>query len=220
MQPNDAGLLVAEGDALVQTGRPGEAIGVYRNALRRAAEPDVVNPRVAAAQSQRQALLNACLTRDGSAAEHACASAWLPGAPDEVAIFKRRGLLLQSAGQSAAALDAYLAAARLRPADRNTARAIVSLSERVGRKDVPTLMAFGTALTTLGHRTEAAAAFREVLQLDPTFAPAKERLRLAERSTVPAPGETPQEADATVASADSAPVIVNYSNAAQVTRSN
>jgi tetratricopeptide (TPR) repeat protein len=137
MRPNDPDLLVAEGDALVQAKRPGEAVGVYRNALSVGADHAVVNSKIAVAASLRRSLVDTCLTQEGPAAEHACESAWLPGAADEVTLFKRRAQLLQSEDQPAAALDAYMAAARLRPKDRGVAHAIVSLSEVAGRKDTP-----------------------------------------------------------------------------------
>jgi len=135
MKPNDPDLLIAEADVLAQLKRPGEAIGVYRNSLRRGASPDVVNPKIAVTQSQRHSFLVVCETQVGEVAESACESAWLPGAPDEGAVFKRRGLLLQSDDQLSAALDAYMAAARLGPRDRKVARAVVSLSASIDRKD-------------------------------------------------------------------------------------
>jgi tetratricopeptide (TPR) repeat protein len=219
IKPGDPELLVSEGDALVQTGRPGEAIGVYRNALRQAARPDVVYPKITSAQSQRQSLLHTCFDRDGDLAERACESAWLPGAPDEVAVFKRRGVLLQAGGHSAAALDAYLAAARLAPADRTVARAVVSLNQRIGRKDAPTSTAVGTALMTLGRRAEAVAAFRSALRTDPASTLAKERLRMAERQAPVLQGPMASDVPG-IAAVDSAPAVATYSNAAEETRSN
>ncbi|MEA3150076.1 MAG: hypothetical protein QOD56_1015, partial [Gammaproteobacteria bacterium] len=134
LKPNDPDLLVAEADALVQLKRPGEAIGVYRNALTVGADRELVGAKIVTAQSLRHSLLESCLTHEGQFAERECESAWLPGAPDEVTVFKRRGFLLQGDGQPAAALDAYMAAARLGPKDRTVARAIVKLGESTGRK--------------------------------------------------------------------------------------
>jgi tetratricopeptide (TPR) repeat protein len=144
-RPNNPQLLVAEADALVQLKRPGEAIGVYRNALTVGASRSVLEPRIAAARALRRALLETCLVKPGTAAEQACEAAWLPGARDEVAVFKRRGALLQSAGASSAALDAYLAAARLAPKDRAVGRAIIALAHTTGRKDAATLAALAAA---------------------------------------------------------------------------
>ena len=223
LKPNDPDLLVAEGDALVQMRRPGEAIGVYRNALRLAARPDVVNPKVAAAQSQRGEYLAICMARLGTLAERACESAWLPGAPDEVALFKRRGLLLRLDNQPAAALDAYMAAARLRPADREVARSVVDLSGGPGRKDPPIWTARGSALMTLGRRSAGLACWREALRSAPDFAPAKVQLRLAERA---AAIESAAQAAPSNLGGPSAVIAAEevsggpYSNAAPATHSN
>lgn len=181
-KPNDAGLLVAEGDALVHSGRPGEAIGVYRNAIRSGAAQDEVDAKIAVAQGHRRSLLHECETEAGTAAERACESAWLPAAPDEVRVFKRRGLLLQNDNQPGASLDAYLAAARLAPRDREVARAVVALSGGADRSDAATLTARGAALTTLGRPADAILALREALRLAPDDAAARVRLRIAERA--------------------------------------
>ena len=135
LRPNDPGLLVAEADALTHAKRAGEAIGVYRNALTVGADRTVVGSKIALAASLRRSLLETCLGQRSAAAERACEAAWLPGATDEVTLFKRRALLLQDDRQPAAALDAYLSAARLRPNDRGVAQAILNLTGVTGRKD-------------------------------------------------------------------------------------
>jgi len=219
MKPNDPELLIAEADALVQMKRPGEAIGVYRNAARSGAAQDVVNKKIAVAQSQRESFLQICVTQPGEVAERACESAWLPGAPDEVTVFKRRGLLLQNEGRLSAALDAYMAVARLRPADRGVARTVISLSGVVGRKDALTLSARGIAFMSLGRRAEAITSLREAVRLAPNFKEAKSRLRAAERAAA---------ADASIGSSvpggparpRSDASIGPYTNEAEVTRSN
>jgi tetratricopeptide (TPR) repeat protein len=222
MKPNDPDLLIAEAAVLVQLKRPGEAIGVYRNSLRRGATADAVNPKIAAAQSQRHSFLVVCETQVGEVAESACESAWLPGAPDELAVFKRRGLLLQSDDQPSAALDAYLAAARLGPRDRSVARAVVSLSASIDRKDASTLTARGAALMALGHPAEAAASLREALRLAPDLAEAKARLRIAERSLPPQTGTSVATVPApSVTNLDTSQVLMrSFSNDAPATRSN
>jgi len=221
MKPNDPGLLVAEGDALLQLRRPGEAIGVYRNAVKTGAARDAVDLKIAAAQGQRRSVLDECETEAGASAERACESAWLPGAPDEVTVFKRRGLLLQNDNQAGASLDAYMAAARLAPRDRDVARAVVALSASTDRSDAPTLTARGAALMALGHPADAIPSLREALRVAPDYADAKARLRSAERAvasqrrelaTVAAVPATPQES---AAEADGV-----FSNEAPVTRSN
>jgi tetratricopeptide (TPR) repeat protein len=222
MKPNDPALLIAAADALAQLKRPGEAIGVYRNALRQGAGPDAVSPKIAMAQSQRHTFLVVCETQVGEVAESACESAWLPGAPDEATVFKRRGLLLQSDDQPSAALDAYMAAARLGPRDRNVARAVVSLSAGIDRQDASTLTARGAALMTLGHPVEAAAALREALRLAPDLAEAKARLRIAERSLPPQTGNSASAVPvSSVTNSDTSRVSVrSYTNEAPATRSN
>jgi tetratricopeptide (TPR) repeat protein len=221
MKPDDPELLVAEADALVQLKRPGEAIGVYRNALRWGAAEDAVNKKIAVAQSERRSFLDVCETQEGETAEHACESAWLPHAADEVTVFKRRGLLLQRDNQIPAALEAFMAAARLAPRDRTVARAIIDLSAGI-EGDASILLARGAALMTLGRPGEAIVTLREALRLSPELSAAKERLQIAERS-VP-----PQNASAAVAAAnpqgtaaDAGGVPVkSYTNDAPATRSN
>jgi tetratricopeptide (TPR) repeat protein len=210
MKPNDPRLLVAEGDALVQLRRPGEAIGVYRNAIKSGAVQDSVDPKIAVAQAHRRSLLRECETDAGAAAERACESAWLPGAPDEVMVFKRRGLLLQNDNQPGASLDAYLAAARLAPRDRDVARAVVALTAR------------GAALMTLGRPADAILSLREALRLAPDYAGAKVRLRSAEGAAAAQRRRSPARVATLPATPrESAPRDDGaFSNEAPVTRSN
>jgi tetratricopeptide (TPR) repeat protein len=220
LKPGSPELLVAEADALLQLKRPGEAIGVYRNGLSLGADRGAVLAKITAASTLRQALLDVCLTRDGPAADRACESAWLPGAPDEVTVFKRRGVLLQNAGQPAAALDAFLAAARLRPKDRDVARSVVNLAGDADVRDAQTLAAVGTAHLTLGQRPDAAAAFRRALRVAPGLKAAQDGLRGAER-----PGTAPSASVSTAVAGTLGPPAGGaaagvFSNQAEVTRSN
>ena len=171
LKPNNPELLVAEADALVQVKRPGEAIGVYRNALTLGARAESVNTRIGQAQSLRRSLLDTCFRQEGAFAERACESAWLPGAPDEVAVFKRRGSLLEAEGRAGPALDAYLAAARLAPKDRAVAHAVVNLRESSGRRDAATLTAEGNAYLVLGRPKDAIGPLREAVRLAPRLPP-------------------------------------------------
>jgi tetratricopeptide (TPR) repeat protein len=221
MKPNDPGLLSAEGDALMQLMRPGEAIGVYRNAIRSGGVQGVLDPKIAVAEQRRRSLLDECQTQAGPNAARACDSAWLPGAPDEVTVFKRRGLLLQNDNRPGASLDAYMAAARLAPRDRDVARAVVALSGSTERRDAPTLTARGAALMTLRRPADAVLVLREALRLAPDFADAKARLRIAEgtlayqrrtSATVAASPATLRDASGQTDGA--------FSNEAPVTRSN
>jgi tetratricopeptide (TPR) repeat protein len=236
MKPNDPELLIAKADALVQVKRPGEAIGIYRTALPVSADREAVNAEIALAESQRRTFLDTCETKTGDAAMRACESAWLAGAPDEVTVFKRRGMLLQADNQLSPALNAYMAAARLDPNDHSVALAIVSLSDSTGRQDALTLAARGRALIALGHPSEALEPLRQALRLAPDLVEAKAELRLASLSSKPNRVERPT-ADGNGGSAGGkssavgpAPIIAaanagaaaarRYSNDAPVTRTN
>jgi tetratricopeptide (TPR) repeat protein len=236
MKPNDPELLIAKADALVQVKRPGEAIGIYRTALPVSADREAVNAQIALAESQRRTFLDTCETKTGDAAMRACESAWLAGAPDEITVFKRRGMLLQADNQLSPALNAYMAAARLDPNDHSVALAIVSLSDSTGRQDALTLAARGRALIALGHPSEALEPLRQALRLAPDLVEAKAELRLATLSSKPTRVERPT-ADGNGGSAGDksaavgpAPIIAaanagaaaprRYSNDAPVTRTN
>jgi tetratricopeptide (TPR) repeat protein len=221
MKPNDPRLLVAEGDALVQSRRPGEAIGVYRNAIKSGGVQDSIVPKIAVAQGHRRSLLHECETEAGAAAERACEAAWLPGAPDEVMVFKRRGLLLQNDHRPGASLDAYLAAARLAPRDRDVARAVVALTGGAERSDAPTLTARGAALMTLGRPADAILSLREALRLAPDYTGAKVRLRSAEAALAAHRRSSATVATVPATSRDStAQDNGAFSNEAPATRSN
>lgn len=216
---NDPALLIGEADALVLLNRPGEAIGVYRNALKSGAGADAVHPRIARAQARRQSLLATCEQEGGAAGLRACDSAWLPGAPDEVTVFKRRGLLMQKEDDVPGALEAYRAAARLAPRDRGVARAIVALTGDLEGADAATLMARGAALMTLGRPRDAIAPLRQALQLAPDLAEAGTRLNVAQRAHTPRPrrhASTRRHAPQAVPVAAAS----NFTNDAPATRSN
>jgi tetratricopeptide (TPR) repeat protein len=212
---------VAEADALAQLNRPGEAIGVYRNAFRSGAPDAVVAPKIERAQALRRSLLDICQRGEGPSAESACQAAWLPGAPDEVSVFKRRGLLLQNDARLAAALEAYVTAARLSPRDRGVARAILALTGDTDRIDAATLSARGGALLTLGRPAEAVATLRQALRLAPDSPEAQAGLRLAQRATPPNGPAANEAPDPPALPADAGNRLGNaFSNDAPVTRSN
>lgn len=235
LKPNDPELLIAKADSLVQLKRLGEAIGTYRTALPGSADRESINAKIALAESQRHAFLDTCETKTGNPALRACESAWLPGAPDEVTLFRRRGMLLQTDNQLSAALDAYMAAARLDPGDHSVALAIVSLSDSTGRQDALTLAARGRALIALGRPAEALQPLRQALRLAPDLAEAKTELlrvaALSSRADKPArpvadrTGGSAGDRTATMGSlpataAADAVVTRRYSNDAPVTRTN
>jgi tetratricopeptide (TPR) repeat protein len=182
VKPDDPELLVAKADALVHLNRPGEAIGIYRSALPVSANREELNAKIALAESQRNTFLDTCETKTGEAARRACGSAWLPGAPDELTVFRRRGLLLQDDNQPSPALDAYMAAARLDPRDRSVALALVSLSDSTQRQDALTLAARGRALMALGRPAQALEPLRQALRLAPDLVEAKNQLRIAQET--------------------------------------
>jgi tetratricopeptide (TPR) repeat protein len=236
MQPDNPELLIAKADALVQLKRPGEAIGIYRSALPVSANREAVNAKIALAESQRHAFLDICETKTGDVARRACESALLAGAPDELTVFKHRGLLLQADNQLSPALDAYMAAAHLDPGDRSVALAIVSLSGSTGRQDALTLAARGRALMTLGRASEALEPLRQALRLAPDLAEAKIQLRLATASAAERSGASniktavlaPQSSAVAASTAVASTAAANpgaaagrrYSNDAPATRSN
>jgi tetratricopeptide (TPR) repeat protein len=231
VQPNNPDLLVAKADALLQLKRPGEAIGMYRSALPVSANREALDAKIAQAESQRHTFLDTCETKSGEAARQACESAFLPGAPDAVTVFRRRGLLLQADNQSSPALDAYMAAARLDPGDRSVALAIVSLSGSTGRQDALTLAARGRALMALGRASEAIEPLTQALRLAPDLADSKTQLRLAKASGADRSGASSIKTAALVTqpiavAASTAAVNARvaagrrYSNDAPVTRSN
>ena len=225
MKPNDANLLVAEADVLVQLKRPGEAIGVYRNALRAGAHEDGVKQKIAAAQLQRQTLVKTCMTQAGDFGVHACESAWLPGAPDEVARFKRQGFLMQKAAP-AVALDAYMSAARLAPRDRDVARAVVKLSGSLDAKGPTILVARGAALLTLRRPQDAIITLRQAIKSAPNLIEARGLLRMAEQavvkqSTAAASAGSGSRPETEASAAESGAIATSdksYSNAAPITR--
>jgi tetratricopeptide (TPR) repeat protein len=151
--PNDRDLLIARGDALMRASRPAEALTSYDRAATIQSADEALKGKTAAAESARQAFVSRCLGETGDAALAACDQGLRHGARDEFAIYQRRGVLLQAVDQPSRALDAYIAAAMLQPADRSVAQAIVALTDSSGRQDAVALSAQATALGTLG-RTE------------------------------------------------------------------
>jgi tetratricopeptide (TPR) repeat protein len=183
LKPNDATMLLAKADTLVLLKRPAEAIDAYRKIPTALANRPAVSAKIAAAESQRRSFTNSCVSNVGDAALHACEAALLPGEPDEVAILERRGFLLQADNRLAPALDAYIAAARVRAGDHSVALSIISLSDSTGRRDAFTLTARGQAFITLGRPAEAVESLRAALRLAPDLPEARMLLRTAERSS-------------------------------------
>jgi tetratricopeptide (TPR) repeat protein len=181
LKPNDVGALSAKGDALMQAKRPADAVTAYRRAAELAPTNADVTSKMAAAQTQRQALFATCQHENADTALQACDAALMRGADDEFAIHKRKAILLQTANQPAPALDSYIAANSLKHDDKAVALGIVALSESSARKDALALAARGSALLTLGRATDAVAPLRQALTLAPGLAETKSQLTKAER---------------------------------------
>jgi tetratricopeptide (TPR) repeat protein len=223
-QPGDPQIQLAKADALLQAKRPADALAAYRRAHELAPDDVAIEQKIAAAETQRRAFLEACLSGTGEAALQACQSALLPGNDDEFAIRKRTGILLQASNQPAAALDSYIAANLLRHGDRSVALAIVALSASTGRKDALTLVARGSALLTLGRALEALTPLKQALALSPDLPEAKTLLPQAERLAQAEARRRLADATADKPAAEAAgakpPPARRYSNAAPVNASN
>jgi tetratricopeptide (TPR) repeat protein len=179
-QPDNASLLAAKADALLQANRATEALPIYRRAAELQPANDAIKAKLAAAEAQRRATASRCLSTSGTAALEACQLALLPGADDEFAIYQRKAILLQGIDQPEKALDSYIAASLLRDDDQSVALAIVALTDNGARKDALALAARGTALLTLDRPTESVALLRQAQALAPTLLHVRERLAAAE----------------------------------------
>lgn len=220
LKPQDTELVIAKGDALLQAKRPAEALTAYRRAAELAPSNETLASKVAAARSQRQASFTACQSESGETALRACDAALIRGAEDEVAIHKRKAILLQAANQPAQALDAYIAANVLEQGDRSVALGIVALSESTARKDALTLAAKGSALLTLGRAIDAVPALRQALALAPGLQETKAQLAKAEQLAAAEVRRiaAAKAADKQAAAGEDAPK--RYSNTAPPTQSN
>jgi tetratricopeptide (TPR) repeat protein len=160
-KPDDGALLIGKADALVRSGQPSEALLLYRQAAGLSGTPPDIEEKIAAAESQRQTLVAQCNGDSVDVALRACQLALLPGAGDEFALQRRRGILLQGMGQPSQALDAYIAASLLKSDDEAVSQAVVALTDSTGRKESVALVARGNALLTLKRGAEAVQAFKE-----------------------------------------------------------
>jgi tetratricopeptide (TPR) repeat protein len=180
-RPDDWEIILAKADALLQSNRPAEALPAYR----RAAELDPGNAeiktKIAAAESQRLALLSQCQHGNGDGALQACQAALLRGVSDELIVYQREAILLQSMDQPSRALDAYIAANLLKPDDRAVALAIVALTDSSDRRDAMALAARGSALLTLGRAVESVSVLRQAQALAPGLPELKSHLAAAEQ---------------------------------------
>jgi tetratricopeptide (TPR) repeat protein len=182
MKPDDPQLTVAKGDALAHGGHPAEAILVYVHAGGLLPGDEAVKSKLAAAESQREALVSQCQGNADVAAADACQGALLRGSPDEFALLKRRGILLQSFDEPGKALDVFIAANVLKQEDRSVALAIVALTDSTGRRDALALASRGSALLTLGRPTEALQPLRQAEALAPALPRIHSQIAQAEQA--------------------------------------
>jgi tetratricopeptide (TPR) repeat protein len=182
IKPDDPQLVIAKGDALAQGGRPADAILIYLHAAGLLPSDDGVKSKLAAAESQREALVTQCEGNADTAAADACQAALLRGSQDEFALLRRRGILLQSLDKPEQALDAFIAANVLKQNDKSVALAIVALTDSTGRRDAMALAARGSALLTVGRATEGLQALRQAEALAPALPKIKAQVAQAEQA--------------------------------------
>ncbi len=224
LKPNDAKVLIAKGDALLQSNRPAEAELNFRRAMELAPGDSAAATQLAAAQAQRQAALSQCQRGDGDAALQSCQAALLRGAADKFTIHSRLAQLYQQRNQPGPALASYIAADALHGGDRGVALGIVAVTDANPRKDAVTLAARGSALLTLGRGREALAALKQAQTLAPSMPDLKARIAKAQTlaRSQPAAAGTPGTAgssDVRVAASEAATPTRRYSNAAEPGRS-
>ena len=182
IKPDDPQLLIAKGDAIAHGGRPADAILVYLHAGGLLPGDEVVKSKLAAAESQREALVSQCEGNADAAAADACQAALLRGSQDEFALLRRRGILFQSLDKPEQALDAFIAANVLKQNDKSVALAIVALTDSTGRRDAMALAARGSSLLTVGRATEGLQALRQAEALAPALPKIKAQVAQAEQA--------------------------------------
>ena len=222
-QPNNTTVLIAKGDALVQTHRLADAAKVYARAGELAPKDTALARKRQALQSQRAALSKRCTDGDGDAALQACKTVLVKGAPDEFATTVRIAMLQQSSNQTSQALDSYIAANSLHRGDKGVALAILALLQSTQRKDPIALAARGSALLTLGRAQEALAPLRQAKTLEPAMPDIDPLIKSAEtlsRSEAMVRRERSAELAAVNAEAEAMVKPQDFSNTAEPTRSN
>jgi tetratricopeptide (TPR) repeat protein len=182
-KPDDPQLVIAKGDAVAHGGRPADAILIYLRAGSLLPGDEGVRSKLALAESQRETLVAQCEGSADAAAADACQAALLRGSPDEFALLKRKGILLQSFGKPEQALDAFIAASVLKQDDKSVALAIVALTDSTGRRDALALAARGASLLTLHRAGDALQALRQAAALAPGLPKLKTLLAQAEQAS-------------------------------------
>jgi tetratricopeptide (TPR) repeat protein len=220
LKPDDVEILLSKGDALVKASRPAEAEPVYRRAKQAAPDNARVATQLAAAQTQRAAMLSQCQKGSGDAALQACQGALLHGSDDEFAIQSRMALLYQQRNQPAPALASYIAANAVKPGDRGVALGIVALTDANAANDAVAFAARGSALITLKRGREAMAALKQAQSLAPGMPDLRAQIAHAQKMAAAEP------APRSVAAAGGAASVLarvaqtrTYSNTAEPSRS-
>jgi Flp pilus assembly protein TadD len=180
VQPTNADIVLAKGNALMKANRNDEALAAYAQAAQLAPNNTAIAAKLQAAQSQRQANQNRCMDGSGDAALQACQAILVKGAANEFAVTVRIANLQQATNQASLALDSYIAANTLRPGDKSVALATLALLDTTQRKDAIALAARGSALLTLGRPAEAVAPLKQAYALAPTWPDIARQLAAAE----------------------------------------
>lgn len=181
IKPDNVGVVIARGDALLKSQRPLEALDAYRRASALDPSNAEVAAKISTAQTQRRTVEQRCMSADGDAALGACQSILAKGAANEFELLRRIGVLQQAANQSAKALDTYITANSLRRGDKSVALAIVALVDSTGRSDAIALAARGSALVTLGKVREGIASMQQAQALTPGLPGIGEQVVAAQR---------------------------------------
>jgi tetratricopeptide (TPR) repeat protein len=181
IKPDNVVVIVARGDALLQSQRPIEALDAYRRATTLDPSNAELAKKVSTAQSLRRTVEQRCMSADGESALGACQSVLAKGAANEFDLLRRIGVLQQAANQPAKALDTYIVANSLRRGDKAVALAIVALVESTGRSDGIALAARGSSLVALGRVREGIASMQRALALTPGLPGLVDQVVAAER---------------------------------------
>jgi|HubBroStandDraft_1064217.scaffolds.fasta_scaffold196369_2 Flp pilus assembly protein TadD len=222
VQPSNADIVLAKGNALAKAGRNDEAIAAYAQAAQLAPSNTAIAAKLQAAQTQRQANQSRCMDGTGDAALQACQAILVKGGSNEFDITVRIANLQQSTNRVAQSLDTYIAANALRSGDQSVALAILALLDSTQRKDAVALAARGSALLTLGRPTEAVTPLRQAFALAPAWPNVARDLATAEslaKSSQPHPVVARAETSVEKV-AEAPPRRTSYSNQQPASRAN
>lgn len=221
VQPGNADIVLAKGNALAKAGKPDDAIAAYTQAVQLAPNNTAAAAKLQQATAQRQASQSRCMDGSGEAALTACQAILVKGAPNEFDLTVRIANLQQATNQVPQSLDSYIAANALRPGDKSVALALLPLLDSTQRKDAIALAARGSALLTLGRPAEAVAPLRQAYALAPTWPDIAKQLAAAEALTKDAQPRVVASVDASRKPVEApAPRRTSYSNLQPASRAN